>query len=129
MSLKLNVRTVGAVRIIDCSGRIVFGDEATQLRETVKKELAENNKLVLNLGNVSYIDSGGIGTLVSLFTTARNAGGDIKLVHLTKRVGDLLQITKLITVFESYEDEQKAVEAFSATRTNVATMPSRRETA
>ena len=129
MSLKLNVRTVGSVRIIDCSGRIVFGDEATQLRETVKKELAENNKLVLNLGNVSYIDSGGIGTLVSLFTTARNAGGDIKLVHLTKRVGDLLQITKLITVFESYEDEQKAVEAFSATRTNVATMPSRRETA
>ena len=128
MSLKLNVRTVGGVRIIDCSGRIVFGDEATQLRETVKKELAENNKLVLNLGNVSYIDSGGIGTLVSLFTTARNAGGDIKLVHLTKRVGDLLQITKLITVFESYEDEQKAVEAFGS-RTNVATMPSRRETA
>ena len=129
MSLKLNVRTVGGVRIIDCSGRIVFGDEATQLRETVKKELADNNKLVLNLGNVSYIDSGGIGTLVSLFTTARNAGGDIKLVHLTKRVGDLLQITKLITVFESYEDEQKAVDAFTGSRTNVATMPSRRETA
>lgn len=129
MSLKLNVRTVGGVRIIDCSGRIVFGDEATQLRETVKKELADNNKLVLNLGNVSYIDSGGIGTLVSLFTTARNAGGDIKLVHLTKRVGDLLQITKLITVFESYEDEQKAVDAFGGSRTNVATMPSRRETA
>lgn len=129
MSLKLNVRTVGGVRIIDCSGRIVFGDEATQLREAVKKELADNNKLVLNLGNVSYIDSGGIGTLVSLFTTARNAGGDIKLVHLTKRVGDLLQITKLITVFESYEDEQKAVDAFGGSRTNVATMPSRRETA
>lgn len=129
MSLKLNVRTVSGVRIIDCSGRIVFGDEATQLRETVKKELAENNKLILNLGNVSYIDSGGIGTLVSLFTTARNAGGDIKLVHLTKRVGDLLQITKLITVFESYEDEQKAVDAFGGSRTNVATMPSRRETA
>lgn len=129
MSLKLNVRTVSGVRIIDCSGRIVFGDEATQLREAVKKELADNNKLVLNLGNVSYIDSGGIGTLVSLFTTARNAGGDIKLVHLTKRVGDLLQITKLITVFESYEDEQKAVDAFGGSRANVATMPSRRETA
>ena len=84
---------------------------------------------MLNLGEVSYIDSGGIGTLVSLFTTARNAGGDIKLANLTKRVGDLLQITKLITVFESYDDEQKAASAFqSAPRTSVATMP-RRETA
>jgi anti-sigma B factor antagonist len=130
MSLKLSARTIEGVRIIDCSGRIVFGDEASQLRETVKKDLAENNKLVLNLANVSYIDSGGIGTLVSLFTTARNGGGDIKLVNLTKRVGDLLQITKLITVFESYDDEQKAVSAFkSAPRGNVSTMASRRESA
>ncbi|MBV9072337.1 MAG: STAS domain-containing protein [Acidobacteria bacterium] len=130
MSLKLSARTVDNVRVVDCSGRIVFGDEASQLRETIKKELAENNRLVLNLANVSYIDSGGIGTLVSLFTTARNAGGDIKLVNLTKRVGDLLQITKLITVFESYDNEQKAINAFSGSaRGAVATMPSRRETA
>ena len=126
MSLKLNARTIEGVRVIDCSGRIVFGDEAGYLRETIKKDLAENNKLVLNLANVSYIDSGGIGTLVSLFTTARNAGGDIKLVNLTKRVGDLLQITKLITVFESYDDEQKAVKAFNTpARGNVSTMSSR----
>src|ERR1700746_1465078 len=129
MSLKLSSRTIDGVKVIDCAGRIVFGDEASQLRETVKRELADNNRLVLNLGEVSYIDSGGIGTLVSLFTTARNAGGDIKLVNLTKRVGDLLQITKLITVFESYDDERKAVDAFGGSRTNVATMPSRRETA
>ena len=130
MSLKLSARTVDGVKIFDCSGRIVFGDEASQLRETIKKELAENNRLVLNLANVSYIDSGGIGTLVSLFTTARNAGGDIKLLNLTKRVGDLLQITKLITVFETYDDEKKAVNAFStSSRGNVSTMASRRETA
>jgi anti-sigma B factor antagonist len=130
MSLKLSARTVDGVKIFDCSGRIVFGDEASQLRETIKKELAENNRLVLNLANVSYIDSGGIGTLVSLFTTARNAGGDIKLLNLTKRVGDLLQITKLITVFETYDDEKKAVNAFStSSRGTVSTMASRRETA
>lgn len=130
MSLKLSARTVDGVKIFDCSGRIVFGDEASQLRETIKKELAENNRLVLNLANVSYIDSGGIGTLVSLFTTARNAGGDIKLLNLTKRVGDLLQITKLITVFETYDDEKKAVSAFgTSSRGTVSTMASRRETA
>jgi anti-sigma B factor antagonist len=130
MSLKLSSRNIDGVKIIECSGRIVFGDEATQLREMVKKELAENSRIVLNLGNVSYIDSGGIGTLVSLFTSARNAGGDIKLANLTKRVGDLLQITKLITVFESYDDEQKAANAFGTSlRGAVSAMSSRRETA
>jgi anti-sigma B factor antagonist len=129
MALKISSRTIEGVKVIDCVGRIVFGDEASQLRETVKRELAENNRVVLNLGEVSYIDSGGIGTMVSLFTTARNAGGDIKLANLTKRVGDLLQITKLITVFESYDDEHKAASAFSSSpRGAVATM-SRRETA
>src|SRR6185312_7939177 len=128
MPLKLSSRTVNGVKIIDCSGRIVFGDEASQLRESIKKDLPENNRIVLNLANVNYIDSGGIGTMVSLYTSARNAGGDIKLLHLTKRVGDLLQITKLITVFESYDDEQKAVNAFSAARTNTSNM-TRRETA
>jgi anti-sigma B factor antagonist len=130
MSLKLSSRNIDGVKVIECSGRIVFGDEATQLREMVKKELAENSRIVLNLGNVSYIDSGGIGTLVSLFTSARNAGGDIKLANLTKRVGDLLQITKLITVFESYDDEQKAANAFGTSlRGAVSAMSSRRETA
>jgi len=130
MALKITSRTIDGVKVIDCSGRIVFGDEASQLREVIKKELSENNRIVMNLGNVSYIDSGGIGTLVSLFTSARNAGGDIKLANLTKRVGDLLQITKLITVFESYDDEQKAVNAFGTSlRGAVSVMSSRRETA
>lgn len=127
MSLKLSARMLGGVKIIDCNGRIVFGEEASQLRDTIKKDLAQNNRIVLNLANVNYIDSGGIGTMVSLFTSARNAGGDIKLLHLTKRVGDLLQITKLITVFESYDDEQKAVNAFSSAAR--ASGSSRRETA
>src|SRR5438105_5847364 len=105
MALKVTSRTVDGVKVIDCVGRIVFGDEASHLRETVKRELTDNNRVVLNLGEVSYIDSGGIGTLVSLFTTARNAGGDIKLANLTKRVGDLLQITKLITRSEEHTSE------------------------
>jgi len=130
MSLKLGSRTINGVKVIDCAGRVVFGDEASQLRELVKKELTENNRIVLNLGDVSYIDSGGIGTLVSLYTSARNSGGDIKLLNLTKRVGDLLQITKLITVFESYDDEQKAVDAFSSpARAAVSVVGSRRESA
>jgi anti-sigma B factor antagonist len=114
MSLKLSSRVVNGVRIIDCNGRIVFGEEASLLRDAIKRDLAENNRIILNLADVNYIDSGGIGTMVSLFTSARNSGGDIKLLHLTKRVGDLLQITKLITVFESYDDEQKAVNAFTS---------------
>ena len=129
MALKLSSRTVEGVKVIDCVGRIVFGDEASQLSETVKRELADNNRVVLNLGEVSYIDSGGIGTMVSLFTTARNAGGDIKLANLTKRVGDLLQITKLITVFESYDSEDKAAAAFSAAPRGSVTTMSRRESA
>lgn len=129
MSLKLSSRTTNGVQVIHCTGRIVFGDEASQLRELVKRELAENNRIVLDLAEVSYIDSGGIGTLVSLFTSARNAGGDIKLANLTKRVGDLLQITKLITVFESYDDEQKAVNAFAGAARGASSVAARRETA
>jgi anti-sigma B factor antagonist len=130
MSLRLASHNDQGVTVIECSGRIVFGEEAGQLRDLVKKILAENSRVVLNLGEVSYIDSGGIGTLVSLFTTARNAGGDIKLLHLTKRVGDLLQITKLITVFETYDDQQAAVIAFNTpVRSAALGMGFRRESA
>lgn len=112
MELKINTRTKDGIAIIECSGRIVFGDESSLLRETVKKTISENNRIVLNLGNVSYIDSGGLGTLVALRTTAQNAGGTIKLASLTKRVGDLLQVTKLLTVFEVYDSEAEALESF-----------------
>jgi anti-anti-sigma factor len=93
------MRTKDGILIVDCVGRIVFGDESSSLRETVKKAIAENNRIVLNLADVSYIDSGGLGTLVALHTTAQNAGGAIKLANLTNRVDDLLQVTKLLTVF------------------------------
>jgi len=103
---------VDDIAVVDCSGRIVFGDEAALLRDTVKKLLTENNRIVLNLSGVNYIDSGGLGTLVALYTSAQNAGGSIKLANLTRRVGDLLQVTKLVTVFEVYGSEEQAVQSF-----------------
>ncbi len=112
MNLKMSTRLVNGVMIVDCHGRIVFGEEAAALRESVKQLLNDHKQIVLNLGGVNYIDSGGLGTLVSLYTSARNSGGNIKLANLTQRVGDLLQVTKLLTVFDVYEGEDKAVLSF-----------------
>jgi len=113
MQLKLKKRTVDGILAFECNGRIVFGDESSLLREEVKKAIADGaKKIVLNLGEVNYIDSGGLGTLVGLHTTAHNAGGTIKLANLTRRVGDLLQVTKLLTVFEVHDSEYAALEAF-----------------
>lgn len=109
----MSVRDVDGIKILMCNGRIVFGEEGSELRDKVKSLLAETKKLVLNLGGVSYIDSGGLGILVSLYTSAKAAGAEVKLANLTQRVGDLLQITKLLTVFEVYEGEQKAIDSFS----------------
>ena len=112
MQLKLSTRAVNGVAIVDCSGRIVFGEESALLRDTLKKLIGENKQIVLNLAGISYIDSGGLGTLVALYTTAQNAGGAVKLANLTQRVGDLLQVTKLLTVFEVYDSEDKAIQSF-----------------
>jgi anti-sigma B factor antagonist len=113
MQLKLTKRTVDGILAIECNGRIVFGEESSLLREEVKKAIADGNKrIVLNLGEVNYIDSGGLGTLVALHTTALSAGATIKLANLTKRVGDLLQVTKLLTVFDVHDSEYKALESF-----------------
>lgn len=112
MELKIQTRILDGICVVDCAGRIVFGEESASLRETVKSLIAEHNKIVLNLGNVTYIDSGGLGTLVALYTTARSAGGTIKLASLTKRVGDLLQVTKLLTVFEVFDTEKQALDSF-----------------
>ena len=112
MKLKVATRTKDGILVVDCSGQIVFGEESSLLRDTVKKAVSENNRIVLNLGDVTYIDSVGLGTLVELRTTAQNAGGTIKLMSLTKRVGDLLQITRLLTVFDVYNSEAEAVESF-----------------
>ena len=115
MSLKITTRSQDGITIVMCNGRIVFGEESAALRDKVKELLTHSKKLILNLGGVSYIDSGGLGVLVALYTSARAAGGDVKLVNLTQRVGDLLQITKLLTVFEVHEGEQKAIDAFKKT--------------
>ncbi|HTC47882.1 MAG TPA: STAS domain-containing protein [Candidatus Aquilonibacter sp.] len=112
MQLKLATQVKDGILVVDCTGRIVFGEESSLLRETVKKAITENNRIVMNLGEVNYIDSGGLGTLVALHTTAQNAGGTIKLANLTKRVGDLLQVTKLLTVFDVYDSEAEAIESF-----------------
>ena len=113
MQLKITNRTLSdGIVVVDCAGRLVFGEETAALRDRVKALIAQGSRIILNLAQVTYIDSGGLGTLVALYTTARNAGGAIKLAHLTPRVGDLLQVTKLLTVFEVYNSEEEAVESF-----------------
>jgi len=112
VQLKLSTRTVNDILILDCAGRIVFGEESAYLRDVAKKLIIDQHRIVLNLAGVIYIDSGGLGTLVALYTTARNLGGSVKLANLTQRIGDLLQVTKLVTIFDVYDNEQHAVESF-----------------
>ena len=113
MQLKLTKRTVDGILAIEASGRIVLGEESALLRDELKNSINEGNKrIVLNLGDVNYIDSSGLGTLVALNTTAQNAGATIKLANLNKRVSDLLQITKLLTVFDVHNSEYDALESF-----------------
>jgi anti-sigma B factor antagonist len=112
--MKTNVRQVNGVTILDCSGRITLGEGSVILRDAVRDLLAKGNKkILLNLGDVTYIESSGIGEMVSAYTTVRNQGGELKLLNLTKKVHDLLQITKLYTVFDVKDDEAAAVKAFS----------------
>jgi anti-sigma B factor antagonist len=113
VTMKASNRQVSGVTVVDLSGRITLGEGSTVLREAVKDLLAKGQrKILLNLGDVTYIDSSGIGELVSAFTSVRNQGGDLKLLKLTKKVHDLLQITKLYTVFDVKDDEATAIQAF-----------------
>ena len=106
--MKASSRQVDGVTIVDLSGRITLGEGSVVLRDTVKDLSTQGNKkILLNLGDVTYIDSSGIGELVSAFTSVRNAGGELKLLNLTKKVHDLLQITKLYTVFDILDDEAR----------------------
>jgi len=114
MNLKIETRQANGVTVVACQGRIVFGDEANALRESLKAVLHSARHIVLDLSGVSYIDSGGLGTLVGAYSSARSAGADIKLTGLGQRVRDLLQITKLVTVFETYDTQQEAIAAFHA---------------
>ncbi|HYK18246.1 MAG TPA: STAS domain-containing protein [Bryobacteraceae bacterium] len=114
MSVKLTTRQVGDVTVIDATGRITLGEGASLFRDTVRDLATKGNKkLLVNLNDVSYIDSSGIGEMVSGFTTVTNHGGQLKLLGLSKRVKDLLQITKLYTVFEVFDDEASAVRSFA----------------
>jgi len=114
VSMKLKTRQVDGVTILDCSGRITLGEGSVQLRDAVRDLLAKGSKqILLNLGEVTYIDSSGIGELVSAYTTVKNQGGDLKLLNLTKKVHDLLQITKLYTVFDVKDDEASAIASFA----------------
>jgi anti-sigma B factor antagonist len=111
--MKASTRQVSGVTVVDMSGRITLGEGSVILREAVKDLLAKGQKkILLNLGDVSYIDSSGIGELVSAFTSVRNQGGELKLLKLTKKVHDLLQITKLYTVFDIKDDEASAVQSY-----------------
>ncbi|MGD1157289.1 MAG: STAS domain-containing protein [Terriglobia bacterium] len=116
MSMKVTIRQVDSVTVVDVSGRITLGEGCTQLRELVRDQLSKGNKwILLNLADVTYIDSSGIGELVSAFTGVAKQGGALKLLHLTKKVHDLLQITKLYTVFDVHDDEARAIGSFEKT--------------
>lgn len=113
MSLKASSREVDGVTVLDLSGRIVLGEGSEVLR-TALADLTSRGikKILLNLADVSYVDSSGLGAMVSGYTTITGQQGQLKLLNLTKKIHDLLQITKLLTVFEVFEDESKAVKSF-----------------
>jgi anti-sigma B factor antagonist len=113
MTLRATSRDAGPVTVVDFSGRITLGDGSALLRKTLRDLLEERRtRILLNLGDVDYIDSSGIGELVSGYTSVKNRGGELKLLNLTKKVHDLLQITKLYTVFDVHSDEHTAVLSF-----------------
>jgi anti-sigma B factor antagonist len=114
VSMKVTTRQIDGVTILDLSGRITLGEGSVQLRDGIRDLLSKGSKLILlNLADVNYIDSSGIGELVSAYTTVRNQGGELKLLNLTKKVHDLLQITKLYTVFDVKDDEATAIASFT----------------
>jgi anti-sigma B factor antagonist len=113
MNMTTSTREVGGVTIVDISGRIVLGEESAALRSLVGDLLAKGHKKILfNLGDVNYIDSSGLGHLVSAFTSVRKQDGELKLLNLTKKVHDVIQITRLYTVFDIMDDEAAAVKSF-----------------
>ena len=115
MHLKIEKRAKQGITILACHGRIMFGDEANLLRSVLKDVLTTHRKVVVDLAGVNHLDSGGLGMLVGVRSTAKADGAEIKLSGMGQRLRDVLQITKLATVFDVYDTEQQAVEAFSAT--------------
>jgi anti-sigma B factor antagonist len=112
--MKVAIRQVDGITILDLSGRITLGEGSIILRDSVHDALDKGSKnILLNLAQISYIDSSGVGELVSAFTSVKNAGGELKLLNLTQKVHDLLQITKLYTVFDIWDNEASAITAFN----------------
>jgi len=112
--MDIKERVVDGVSVLDLSGKIVLGEGDGQIRDRIKDLLADGQrKILLNLGDITYIDSSGLGALISCYTTTKREGGQLRLVNLTKRIQDLLAITKLITVFDTYESEPEALDSFS----------------
>ncbi len=113
MSLTIEVQQVGAVTVVRCAGQLTLGEATSRFRNTTRQMLKEGTtRILLDLAQVSYLDSSGIGELVGTYTSARNVGAAIKLVHLPRKIYDLLLITKLITVFEVFDDEARAIQSF-----------------
>ncbi len=112
MQLKTSTRKQGQTMIVDCSGRIIFGEECTLLRDQVKEALDASKQIVVNLAEVGYIDSSGVGTLAGLHASAKAAGASLKLAALSPRVKDVLVITKLGTIFEIYDTVDDAADSF-----------------
>ncbi|HEV2299057.1 MAG TPA: STAS domain-containing protein [Candidatus Acidoferrales bacterium] len=113
MALRMTDREMSGVTVLDLDGRIVLGEESNAFRERVKGLLANNHKkIVLNMSNVSYIDSAGLGTLVATFHSARSQGGTLKLCNLGAKFKEVLQVTKLMTVFDVYDNDTAAVASF-----------------
>ncbi len=111
--MRVSTRQINGVTIVDLSGQIKLGAGSATLRDTVKDLVGQGQKkILLNLAEISYIDSSGLGELISAYTSVKHQGGELKLLHLTKKVHDLLQITKLYTVFDVMDDEAAAVAAF-----------------
>jgi anti-sigma B factor antagonist len=119
--MKIVTRLIDGVEVVKVSGRIELGEGSAAIREVVRDLLAKGRKkIVLDLADVDYIDSAGLGALVSAFTSVRNEGGDLKLVYLTQKVQDLLQMTKLYTVFDVYDDETAAIKSFNKSAASTA---------
>src|ERR1700739_4028532 len=113
MALTVVSREVGSVTVLDLKGKITLGEGSVQVRDAIRGLVGKGQKsILLNLGDVTYIDSSGLGELVAAYTTAKNQGAELKLLNLSKKVHDLLQLTKLYTVFEVYNDESVAIAAF-----------------
>ena len=112
MRLNISTRKIGNTIIVDCYGHVVFGDETNLLREQVKALLPSSLQIVLNLRDVTFMDSSGMGTLIELYTSAKKAGGCLKLANISKNIRDALTITRLILVFETFPDEHAAVSSF-----------------